>query len=64
MPENTSDEARQAAFVKLTDAMAEYLEAIGWRALVAGEVSIERGDRKFIHYLRIKFTGGPRKADT
>lgn len=61
-PPPIDEERKRAAFVKLTDAMAEYLEVIGWKAIVAGEVSIEAGDREFLHYFRIKFTGGPRKV--
>lgn len=48
-----------AAFTRLSTALGEYLEAIGWSALVVGRPRVQQQPlaRKFNHEFVVDFTG-------
>ena len=51
------------AFNALADAIAAYLESIGWRALVVGSPRIQHQllEREFNYEFVVRFTGGRKK---
>jgi hypothetical protein len=52
-----------AAFTRLSTALAEYLDAIGWSALVVGRPRIQQqpGALEFNYEFVVDFTGGTKK---
>lgn len=52
-----------AAFTRLTSALSEYLEAIGWSALVVGRPRVQQQPhaREFNYEFVVDFTGGKKK---
>lgn len=55
-----ADKQRKDAHTQLAEAIAVYLSAIGWKALVVGQVTIEQKptDAKLNYELVVRFTGG------
>ena len=51
---------RRDPFGRLTVAVVDYLQSIGWTALIVGGARIQQqaGERKFNYEFVVKFTGG------
>jgi len=64
MAERSGPVAQREAFIDLAEALARYLEAQGWAALVVGDARIQPApDGRDFHYeFVVRFTGGQKRG--